>query len=599
MTTTNILTKPLMRKRHLLLLLLVGLVYGCTGRTAVEDPKGAEQPLVEDDYFVSPEKAQEIAAALPIEGTLRLLGTDKSDPETRSMDPSSGAYQPAYYLFGGDEGGYAIVAATERAYPILGYSETGSIDPENMPCGLRMMLDIYAEQINRARALDIKPMETRSAADDPADIVVKPLLGDILWDQMVPFNGMTPGHAPIGCVATATAQIMRHWRYPDHAVGTYGYMCPGFGYLEHDFNYPLDWDAMPVAPNGTPDNRIQAQPNATIARFIYGLAVAIEMKFGYQGSGTTHDKVVPALIRHYGYSKEIQRVTAEEAGSAWAGLIKRELDAGRPVLHGGSGSGGGHSFVCDGYTESDLFHFNWGWSGTSNGWYRLNALNPVDLGTGGGLGGGYNDRRDIVIHIAPPARILGDKTNSKDIATDDEETDEEEVTAIDNGIVYTGPHIFEPLDLFAGYVRINNMSNPSAANGYTLYDRSDKLIQAKAGEKIEIEVETERTNFFTTPALGIYIDYNDNGVFYYFKDEEGKETRDPNEQLFLKEIKLGTFSTSYTIPTDVKKGIHRLRIVLNDGTLKNKKKPTDFYASNPNTPAMVAGEVEDYFIEIK
>lgn len=588
-----------MRKRHLLLLLLAGLIYGCTGRTAVEDPERAERPLIEDDFFVTPEKAQEIASELPIEGTLRLLGTDKTAPETRSIESSTTEYQPAYYLFGGDEGGYAIVAASERAYPILGYSETGSIDPENIPCGLRMMLDIYAEQINQARALDLMPLKTRSEEVDPADIIVAPLLRDITWDQGMPYNGMTPGGAPIGCVATAVAQIMRYWKYPDHAVGTHGYMSRNNGYLEHDYNYRIEWDQMPESPNGTYSDPggPKPKPNPTIARFIYGIAVAVDMNFTYAGSGTTHIKVPPALIRHYGYSKEIRLVAQQEVGNKWAGIIKEELDAGRPVLHGGSGDGGGHSFVCDGYTKGDLFHFNWGWSGLSNGWYRLNALNPDDLGTGGGQGGGYNRNRDIVIRIAPPARILGDNTGSTDIATDDPESSEEEVKAIDNGVPYKSVMVFEPLDLFAGFVKINNMSNPSAGDGYTLYNQSDKLIQAKAGEKLEIEIETERTNFFTTPVIGLYIDYNDNGIFYY-ANNEGKETIE-EDMLFLDPVPLGTFKTSYTIPADAKKGIHRLRVVLNDGTKSNKESEDDFFAVDPNAAALLAGEVEDYFIEIK
>ena len=460
------------------------------------------------------------------------------------------------------------------------------------------MLDLYAEQINAARSQDVKPVNTRADVD-PDNIVVKPLLGDILWDQGVPFNGMTPGQTPTGCVATATAQIMRYWRYPDRAVGTHGYMSNLYGYLSHDYNYHLDWDDMPAAPNGTPDDEIQAKPNQTIARFMYGLAVAIDMNFAPQGSGTTHDKVVPALIRHYGYSKDILRVTEQEAGYLWASIIKSELDAGRPVLHGGTGSGGGHSFVCDGYTSDDLFHFNWGWSGISNGWFKLNALNPDALGTGGGTGGGYNKNRDIVINIAPPASIPGKDTDGKDLEEDDEQIDEDEATIIDNGVSYSGVTVFEPLDLFMGYVRINGMSNPSAADGYSLFNMSDRLISATAGEKLEIEIETERTNFFTSPVIGIYIDYNDNGVFYKNKTKEGKVYNDPDEKVHLGKVSLGKFATTYTIPATAAKGIHRLRIILDDDKEYEGKGEGDFWATNPNTNGLIAGEVEDYFIEIK
>lgn len=587
-----------MKKRHLFWLVLVGLLCGCSNRSSVQEPERTAPEVVNDDYFISEDQAEEIASALPIEGELRLLATDKSVPGTRSIGAAESEYQPAYYLFAGERGGYAIIAATERAYPLLGYSESGKIDPKDLPCGLQMMLDIYAEQINTARALDIKPTTTRADVE-PGSIVVEPLLGDIMWDQMDPFNGMTPGHAPTGCVATATAQIMRYWKYPDHAVGTHGYMSKSYGYLSHDYNYRIDWDDMPLAPNGTPDNKIDAKPNPTIARFMYGLGVAIDMNYSQQGSGTTHDKVVPALIRHYGYSKDIKRITAQEAGSQWSSIIKRELDAGHPVLHGGTGKGGGHSFVCDGYTTDDLFHFNWGWSGVSNGWYKLNALVPDVLGTGGGAGGGYNENRDIVINIAPPARILGKNKDNSNLAEDDEQTDEDEATIIDNGVPYSGVRVFEPIDLFISYVMINGMSNPSAGDGYTLFNTSNRLISASAGKELKIEIETDRTNHFTSPVIGIYIDYNNNGVFYKYKTKDGKVYNDQDEKVYLGKVSLGTFDTTYTIPTTAAKGIHRLRIVLDDDKEYKEKKEGDFWATNPNAGGLIAGEVEDYFIEIK
>lgn len=587
-----------MKKRHLFWLVLVGLLCGCSNRSSVQEPERTAPEVVNDDYFISEDQAEEIASALPIEGELRLLATDKSVPGTRSIGAAESEYQPAYYLFAGERGGYAIIAATERAYPLLGYSESGKIDPNDLPCGLRMMLDIYAEQINTARTLDIKPTTTRADVE-PGSIVVKPLLGDIMWDQMDPFNGMTPGHAPTGCVATATAQIMRYWKYPDHAVGTHGYMSKSYGYLSHDYNYRIDWDDMPVAPNGTPDNKIDAKPNPTIARFMYGLGVAFDMNYSQQGSGTTHDKVVPALIRHYGYTKDIKRITAQEAGSQWSSIIKRELNARHPVLHGGTGKGGGHSFVCDGYTTDDLFHFNWGWSGVSNGWYKLNALVPDVLGTGGGAGGGYNENRDIVINIAPPARILGKNKDNSNLAEDDEQTDEDESTIIDNGVPYSGVRVFEPIDIFISYVWINGMSNPSAGEGYTLFNTSNRLISATAGKELKIEIETDRTNLFTSPVIGIYIDYNNNGVFYKYKTKDGKVYNDPDEKVYLGKVSLGKFATTYTIPTTAAKGIHRLRIVLDDDKEYKEKKEGDFWATNPNAGGLIAGEVEDYFIEIK
>lgn len=72
-----------------------------------------------------------------------------------------------------------------------------------------------------------------------------------------------------------------------------------------------------------------------------------------------------ALVGNWGFSPECRYMQALPLED----LAKRvcdDLDAGRPVILGGEG----HSFVCDGYKDGFL-HFNFGWKGHCNGWYRL------------------------------------------------------------------------------------------------------------------------------------------------------------------------------------------------------------------------------------
>ena len=58
--------------------------------------------------------------------------------------------------------------------------------------------------------------------------------------------------------------------------------------------------------------------------------------------------------------------------SEWHQMLRKELDAKRPILYTASTkSGGGHMFVIDGYTQENYYHVNWGWSGSSNGYYLL------------------------------------------------------------------------------------------------------------------------------------------------------------------------------------------------------------------------------------
>ena len=74
-----------MKKRHLFWLILAGLLCSCSNKSSVQEPEKTAPELVKDDYFISEDRAEEIAAALPIEGKLHLLATDKSVPAMRSI----------------------------------------------------------------------------------------------------------------------------------------------------------------------------------------------------------------------------------------------------------------------------------------------------------------------------------------------------------------------------------------------------------------------------------------------------------------------------------------------------------------------------------
>ena len=74
-----------MKKRHLFWLILAGVLCSCSNKSSVQEPEKTAPELVRDDYFISEDRAEEIAAALPIEGKLHLLATDKSVLAMRSI----------------------------------------------------------------------------------------------------------------------------------------------------------------------------------------------------------------------------------------------------------------------------------------------------------------------------------------------------------------------------------------------------------------------------------------------------------------------------------------------------------------------------------
>ena len=574
-----------MKIRVSLLALLSLFLFGCSQ----EHTPDRQSEVVIDQHFISADQALEFAQSIPTDGEWKLLGTDQELGTARSA--SATTYQPAYYLFGGEKAGFLVLSASEVAYPILGYSDSEHLDANHLPCGFRYMLEKYAYEINAARKAGLSPSEgmralrsSTRAADPGADIVVEPLLGDIKWDQTPYYNDYAPGESPIGCVATATAQILRYHEYPSSSVGQYGYYSP-FGYLHHDFNYTLDWSQMPKAKLD--------KSNEMVARFMYGVAIAVQMNFGRDGSGTTHDKVPPALIRFYKYPKNVIRlVRANMETPEWTNTIKNELDHKRPVLHGGIGSGGGHSFVCDGYATNDMFHFNWGWGGMADGWFKLDALNPEDLGTGAGMGE-YNRNQDIVVHIAPPARILGD--DSSPVADDNDQFDDETEALVEHAVNYDAVYVLKTNEFFVSRTKFNNKEFFSGADGFILFGKKSEVISAVAGEPLQVEIDVDRLNRSMIPVVSLFIDYNDNGVLYYKKPKDGTATRDKGEMIKSMKMDEDTTRFSYTIPADAQKGLHRLRLLLNEDS-KRGNKPT---IALPHAPLQLVGEVEDYYIEIK
>jgi hypothetical protein len=53
----------------------------------------------------------------------------------------------------------------------------------------------------------------------------------------------------------------------------------------------------------------------------------------------------------------------------------------------------GHAFVCDGYQGTDYFHFNFGWSGSFNGYFYVDNLTPG--------GNNFNLAQELIINIYP------------------------------------------------------------------------------------------------------------------------------------------------------------------------------------------------------
>ena len=312
--------------------------------------------------------------------------------------------------------GFVIVAADDCATPILGYSEEGQFDVENIPIQLQSYLQGFVEQIeygveNHMEADEriarqwILVKRTGRLNESRDGEVVEPLV-TALWSQRCYYNNMCPedpdgpcGHVLTGCVATAMGLILHYWGYPVQGTGSHTYTpepYPTTQYPEQSVNFgetTYDWSNM---PNQLTDTSTQAEIDA-VSTLLWHCGVAVEMNYSPYGSGM--EGHFTALMDYFDYSDDMHW-EARQDDESWMSLLKADLDLGRPIFYTGyRWATSGHAFVCDGYDVNDRFHFNWGW-GHSNGYFALDATMSFV----------YNN--DAIFNIHPNAGITHQVTAS-------------------------------------------------------------------------------------------------------------------------------------------------------------------------------------------
>ncbi len=298
------------------------------------------------------------------------------------------ADEPLYYVFNiNQDDGYVIIAADNDVSPILSYSLKGHYTNENLPPAYIEWMDKYKVDIKYVKENHLKAdkkiqrewndlINVQNTKSQKSKSEVAPLL-TTTWGQgnyyndLCPYDYSTSQNTLTGCVATAMAQIMKKWNYPVQGSGDNSYLCPFYGAQTANFGATTyDWASMP--------NSITSANNA-VATLIYHCGVSVNMDYGLNVSNAYPANIDYALINYFNYSPAIHEISrAICSDDEWMGILENNLDAGRPIIYVGFNpvNGAGHAFVCDGYDDVSLFHFNWGWSGSYDDFFNLTALNP-------------------------------------------------------------------------------------------------------------------------------------------------------------------------------------------------------------------------------
>ncbi|OQX09027.1 MAG: hypothetical protein BWK80_47440 [Desulfobacteraceae bacterium IS3] len=380
--------------------------------------------LAEDVNF---EKAKTVAKNWLTE-YVRNFGSwaGSKNPEIASLYIITSEGQITGYNFIVSPAGHIIIQSRDELFPVKLYSETNRLDfsstadeKDEVKKWLRKELSEqvkFLKKNERSRSPRTFPKkelwdylsddvsrfssEKRTTRSDVLSI--GPLL-TTKWSQGDPYNRQCPYDSVkncqtiVGCVATATAQILKYWSYPPDKY---------------------DWNNM---PDKLFSYSSQAEIDA-VSRLCADIGVSVGMDYGCEASSAYISDVAASLqnflsdkfhslnatykTREYDYKEctfDIfglcifsKTVIAYYSAGEWLDkFFKPEITAERPVLFGIVGDGG-HAVVADGYETSaggTYIHINFGWGGYSffDGWYTPDDIPDYS----------NTNRQTIVVGITP------------------------------------------------------------------------------------------------------------------------------------------------------------------------------------------------------
>lgn len=307
--------------------------------------------------------------------------------------------------------GFVIVPALKEMQPVKAYSDESNLDDLQDGGFIEMLTEILTERttlyeqrfgsLEAAQPVDgealfgqgqralwntyTKPTSEFLASRDAAKTALLeagPLLTSS-WHQRTPYNNLCPmgdgDRTVVGCVATATAQILNYWQWPPTGTGSHSYTwsgdqsCEGSTpseVLSADYSDEYDWTHI----IDSCDDGCASLDSAALAELCYETGVAFGMNYGACGSGAATANAVSVFPTYFKYSTDIHlenRIDYDLDG--WFGLARDEIDLARPIQYRIRS----HSIVCDGYREMPdhyEYHMNYGWGGSFTAWFVLDSL---------------------------------------------------------------------------------------------------------------------------------------------------------------------------------------------------------------------------------
>lgn len=351
------------------------------------------------------QQAKKVANSFYFERNSNIKTLDFKDNFIEKTYPVSISTQTVMYFINFIDGGWVAISGYDATIPIIAYSISGNYNSDFQPDNFKAWVSQYKSQIYEAINSNVLPSKETLASwshylygtsDELSRYKqgrsVEPMIVST-WDQGLYYNEMCPpdagpgGHCLTGCVPTCMGQIANYFRWPQTGVGSYSYDGGIYGTLSANFGESYyNYNEMPASA---------IENSLAMAQLIYHLGVSCDIVYGPSSSGMYNHKAAYSLRTYFKYSPETQYLYRDSTNLNWDSVIIAHLDQKIPMYYAGWSvpNINGHAFVCDGYQNDNYFHFNWGWSGSNDGYFYTGNLNPG--------GNNFNLAQELIINCFP------------------------------------------------------------------------------------------------------------------------------------------------------------------------------------------------------
>lgn len=315
-----------------------------------------------------------------------------------------------------NQSGMVILSKNADFNPILGYTDRKTTIEEAPPAFHAWLNDIN-EYLKTQKVLPKNhPFKSGNLKDK-----VEPLL-ETQWSQETPYNDKCPlftdgkTRCPTGCVPTAIAQIVNYHKYPSHGNGivsyTHTFKSDPSQPVELSFDYGntyFDWDNM--LPTYKAESGYSEKQANAVSTLMYACGVMAKAEYNYYQTNSSGKSIISGLLRNLNYaSASIISILDIASDSLWMDIIYSNLSRSLPVFYSYllTAPNTGHAVVLDGYDSNGLFHVNFGWGGSADGYYKMFYMQPSDHSI-------YQKDGTIIYNIRPNKGNFNHKTVNIDV----------------------------------------------------------------------------------------------------------------------------------------------------------------------------------------